>query len=73
MQFPAQNAAPFEFARPVLLLAGLSFFAGFGGYLALSPATASAAHAAPQPAAAHAPASVVSSRTTHVWNLPKKI
>jgi hypothetical protein len=45
MQFPHENAAPFEFARPVLLLAAVAFSVGFGGYLAVTPHSASpAAH-----------------------------
>jgi hypothetical protein len=45
MQFPHENAAPFEFARPILLLAAVAFSVGFGGYLAVNPhAAAPAAH-----------------------------
>jgi hypothetical protein len=35
MQYPAANAHPFEFARPILLMAALAFFMGFGGYMAV--------------------------------------
>jgi hypothetical protein len=45
MQFPHENAAPFEFARPILLLAALAFSVGFGGYMAMNPHPAApAAH-----------------------------
>jgi hypothetical protein len=51
MQYPAANAHPFEFARPLLLLAAVSFVAGFGGYMAVHPEKAAlvqeAARAAP--------------------------
>jgi citrate lyase beta subunit len=60
MQYPAANAHPFEFARPILLLAALAFLAGFGGYLAIHPAPVSLARQAPQAAPAHAPATEVS-------------
>ena len=46
MQYPAENAAPFEFARPILLMAAVAFSLGFGGYLAVTP------HAAPASAKA---------------------
>ena len=72
MQFPAENAAPFEFARPILLLAALGFFAGFGGYMAIHPARADAVNGLSAPAA-HAPAAVVSVPVATGWNHPKTI
>jgi hypothetical protein len=77
MQFPAQNAHPFEFARPVLLLTGFAFFLGFGGYLAVNPAKTAATppasqSAAAQPAPAHAVTSV-SAPAGREWTSPKKI
>ena len=60
MQFPAANAAPFEFARPILLLAAFAFFVGFCGYLAVHPAPVSVAGASVQAIQTHAPATVVS-------------
>jgi len=73
MQFPAENAAPFEFARPVLLLAALGFFAGFGGYLAIHPAKAAAVRDAPAAPAAGARAATVSVPLAGGWNHPRKI
>jgi hypothetical protein len=61
MQFPAENAAPFEFARPILLMAAVAFSLGFGGYLAVNPRAAPApAHAAMTPTMAPSTAAVVS-------------
>jgi hypothetical protein len=55
MQYPAENAAPFEFARPILLLAVVAFVAGFGGYVVLHPAPAAVAGEAAQPMRAQPP------------------
>jgi hypothetical protein len=73
MQFPAQNAEPFEFARPILLLAALSFLAGFGGYVAVHPAKAAAIHDAMAAPAPHASAAKVSLPAPTDWRQPKKI
>jgi len=73
MKFPAENAAPFEFARPVLLLAALGFFAGFGGYLAIHPPKAAAFHDALMAPVVQAPAATVSAPAPGDWNQPKKI
>jgi hypothetical protein len=67
MQFPHENAAPFEFARPVLLLAAVAFSVGFGGYLAVTPHSAS-------PAAAHdsaAPTQSLTPSTAAVVSAPR--
>jgi hypothetical protein len=72
MQYPAANAHPFEFARPILLLAALAFFAGFGGYLAIHPAPATVAREASQPVPAHAPATVVSTPVADPADRPEK-
>jgi hypothetical protein len=73
MKFPAENAAPFEFARPILLLAALGFFAGFGGYMAIHPAKADAVRDAIAAPAAHAPTAVVSVPVASGWNHAKTI
>lgn len=73
MQFPAKNAHPFEFARLILLLTGLSFVLGFGGYVALSPGKVALARDNWQPASAATPASVVSAPRADDWNISKKI
>ena len=72
MQFPAQNAAPFEFARLILLLAAASFFAGFSGYLALHPAAVAVARESLQAAPAHAPATIVSTPSADAADRPEK-
>jgi len=64
MQYPAANAHPFEFARPILLLVALSFFVGFGGYMAVHPAAPiTVARDSVQPMTAPTPATVVSTPT----------
>jgi hypothetical protein len=73
MQFPAENAAPFEFARPILLLAALGFFAGFSGYLAIHPPKAVAVRDALARPAAGAPTANVSLPAANGWNYPKHI
>ena len=73
MQFPAQNAEPFEFARPILLLAALSFLAGFGGYVAVHPSKAAVTHDAMAAPAVQAPAAQVSLPAPVDWRQPKKI
>ena len=72
MQYPAANAHPFEFARPILLLAVVAFFVGFGGYLAIHPAPVSLAREAPHAAPAHAPAMVVSTPVADPADRPEK-
>ena len=72
MQYPAANAHPFEFARPILLMAALAFFAGFGGYLAIHPTPVMIAREALQPVAAHAPATVVSTPVADPADHPEK-
>jgi hypothetical protein len=72
MQYPAANAHPFEFARLVLLLAALAFFAGFGGYLALNPAPVNLAREAPQAAPAAPPATAVSAPVADPADRPEK-
>jgi hypothetical protein len=73
MQFPAPNAEPFEFARPVLLLAALSFFIGFGGYVATHPAKAVLAQQAAAASGTSAPVVAASVPAPSRWNRPKKI
>ena len=74
MQFPARNAHPFEFARPVLLLAGVAFFVGFSGYAALHPSNTAAARDTLRSAAAHTAATAASTPRASDWhNVPKKI
>jgi hypothetical protein len=68
MQYPAANAHPFEFARLILLLTALAFFAGFGGYLALHPAPVAVAREAPQAP----PATVVSTPVADPAARPEK-
>ena len=72
MQYPAANAHPFEFARPILLLAALAFFAGFGGYLAIHSAPMTLARETLQPARAHAPPTVVSTPVADPADRPEK-
>jgi hypothetical protein len=68
MQYPAANAHPFEFARLILLLTGLAFFAGFGGYLALHPVPVAVAREAPRTA----PATAVSTPVADPAARPEK-
>ena len=60
MQYPAANAHPFEFARPLLLLAAVSFVAGFGGYAAVHPGHVAVAREEVRAAPTQTPATVVS-------------
>jgi hypothetical protein len=68
------------FARPLLLLAALAFFAGFGGYLILGPPDVlSSGHpgvAVPASATASAPATDIPASDDGAmpdWNLPKHV
>jgi hypothetical protein len=72
MQYPAANAHPFEFARLILLLTGLAFFAGFSGYLALHPVPVAVAREAPQAAPARTSATVVSTPAADPAARPEK-
>jgi hypothetical protein len=72
MQYPAANAHPFEFARLILLLTALAFFAGFGGYLALHPAPVALAREAPRSAPAKTPTTVVSTPVADPAARPEK-
>jgi hypothetical protein len=72
MQYPAANAHPFEFARPLLLLAVVSFVAGFGGYMAIHPAPTTLAREAVRAAPAHAPATVVSAPVAEDADRPRR-
>jgi hypothetical protein len=72
MQYPAVNAHPFEFARPLLLLVVVSFVAGFGGYMAIHPAGATLAREALSIVPAHAPATVVSAPVAGDADRPRK-
>jgi hypothetical protein len=74
MQYPAANAHPFEFARPILLLVALSFFVGFGGYMAVHPAPpVSVARQSVQTVAAPTPATTVSTPTAAPASVLRKI
>lgn len=65
MQYPAENAAPFEFARPILLMAALAFSVGFGGYMAVNPhAVPAAAHDSAGPTLA--PSTAATAPAPHV-------
>jgi hypothetical protein len=68
MQYPAANAHPFEFARPLLLLAVVSFVAGFGGYMAIHPAPTTLAREAVRAA----PATVVSAPVAEDADRPRR-
>jgi hypothetical protein len=72
MQYPAANAHPFEFARPLLLLAVVSFVAGFGGYVAVHPAPAALARETVRAAPARAPATVVSAPLADPADRPRR-
>jgi hypothetical protein len=72
MQYPAANAHPFEFARPLLLLAVVSFVAGFGGYMAIHPAPTTLAREAVRIAPVQAPATVVSAPVAEDADRPRR-
>ena len=72
MQYPAANAHPFEFARPLLLLAVVSFVAGFGGYMAVHPAQAALARQAVSLAPVNASATVVSVPVSEDADRPRR-
>jgi hypothetical protein len=73
MQYPAANAHPFEFARPILLMAALAFFAGFGGYMAVHPAApVTIARDSIQAPAARTPATAVSTPVIETPAPPRK-
>jgi hypothetical protein len=71
MQYPAVNAHPFEFARPLLLLAAVSFAVGFGGYMAVHPAPTTLAREAVRAAPTHAPSTAVSVPVADDANRPR--
>ncbi|MBS0359945.1 MAG: hypothetical protein JSR98_01085 [Proteobacteria bacterium] len=59
--------------RPIVALAALAFFAGFGGYLILGPPHVLADAPAAQPAVVEAPAAIPAEAPAPNWDPPRQV